>query len=887
MALSFLPKGSARYTVGTEVEARKRQPHYFPAVLFLPTENFQSSPFFGTESDLQPSLSVPSNSTHTGRVCNISGVTTPTVNLAWLLPPSPSTSLQLISGRAYLNPHAGTTMLVELTDESQNSTSALLYPGVLKWDLTESKDRGDALQELNMTIINQDTALSSLSVTAQGDKSSDPNTKAPFYPTFLTSFVQVTPPQVSDQGYSLAPSYQDGSQVYSYNYTSLDRLIPGELGQCLQPCSSVSYRASEESVPQPEMVMVEKEILPRNLQMPISISDFSYSTSVQNMPDITVPAVDTETSLGLLPSSQTCCLLKSPELGDISSEVFQMRIPPGSGDRLLIAPMHTSSEEFLALPPAPSLEQRENDNKHEVKAELSMPRDAYEGTKENQDPSHLPLVYPDCTDTRLRQMSTSDNASMGGISVGPEEREDLENVMGSNINFEDISTLEANNHVPQLFKTFKDTAWDAPLHNWRVMSRPSEKVRKNDLKASELLEGAPQAKLQHRDLAEGEGAVCVAGVNVRAKETMAKHLEGKAPKAPPSKNRRARRQGQGRPSGPENNSKKTEELKQSRNRAKAEEKPTIPKTKRKRNPPELSHNSFKKPRTHLGMHMLESVQVFHPLGKKSEKKTGISSFGGLRTSTSNKNPGPCPATPTPLNMPPEGHGPDRSPGKAQRAESSAHKDCPSPYEYELPPPGKVRLVPLPFPSPDKPQARPASRKPLPLASHRPTAACPAWLHSHSVHPSQPAPASTSLMASTKAAPSSATQANVANPSQSSAAPQLAYMRPASYRASSHTLFQRELVSAAGNKVPSPPKPQTQHRLQDFSCQSIPWKKVDILGPVISQPITKAQRPEREAMKRRAQQERENAAKNISPGKLQLFLQREEDMEISQYYGYAM
>ncbi|GAB1291956.1 Predicted gene 5591 [Apodemus speciosus] len=854
------------------------------------SENFQSSPLFGTESALQSSLPVVSNSTHAGRVCNISRVSTPTVNLAWLLPPRTSTSLQLISGRAYLSPRAGTSMLVELTDESQNSPSALLYPGVLKWDLTESKDRGDALQELDMTIINQDTALSSLSVTAHGDKILDPHTIAPFYPTLLTSFVQVTPPQVPEQGYSLAPSYQDGSQVYCYNYTSPDRLIPEELRQCLQPCSSVSYPASEESVPQPEMEMAEKEILPRNLQIPISISDFSYSTSAQNMPDITLPAVDTETSLGLLPSGQTCCLLQSPELGSISSEVFQMRIPPDSGGRLLIAPMRSSSEEFLALPPAPSVE-RENDNTHEVKAGLSVPQDACEGTKENQDPSQPPLVYPDCTETRpLRQKSASDGASVGGISVGLEEREELENEMGCSINFEDITTLEAGNHVPQLFNTLKDIAWDPPLHNWRVMSSPSEKVRKNDLRASDLLDGAPQAKIQHRDLVGGEGAVCAAGASDRANETMAKHLEGKAPKAPPSKNRRVRRQGQGRPSGPENNSKKTEELKQSRNRVKAEEKPTVPKTKRKRNPPELSHNSFKKPRTHLGMHMLESVQVFHPLGKKSEKKTGISSFGGQRTSTSNKNPGPGPATPTLLNMPPEGQGPDRGPGKAQSAESSADKECPSPYEYELPPPGKVRLVPLPFPTLDKPQARPASRKPLPMASHRPATAYPVWLHSHSAHPSQPAPVSTSLMASAKAAPpisSSATQPNVANPIQSSAAPQLAYMRPAPCRAPLHTSFQRELVSAARNKVPSQPKPQTQHQPQDFSCQSIPWKKVDILGPVISQPITKAQRPEREAMKRRAQQERENAAKNSSPGKLQLFLQREEDMEISQYYGYAM
>ena len=167
-------------------------------------------------------------------------------------------------------------------------------------------------------------------------------------------------------------------------------------------------------------------------------------------------------------------------------------------------------------------------------------------------------------------------------------------------------------------------------------------------------------KIQNWDLMEEEGAMVSVGVSDRAIDNMAKHPEGKAPKVPPSKNRRARKHGQERPSGPE----KTEELKQSRNRVKAEEKPTIPKTKRKRNPPELSQNSFKKPRTNLAMHMLESVQVFHPLGKKSEKKTGISSFGGLRTSTNNKDQGPGPATSALLDMPPEGRGPDRIPGKA-------------------------------------------------------------------------------------------------------------------------------------------------------------------------------------------------------------------------------
>ena len=180
-------------------------------------------------------------------------------------------------------------MLVELTDQSQISTSALFYPGVLKWDLTESKDRGDALQEFNMTLIDQDTTLSSLAVTNQCDKILDPNAIVPFHPTLSASFVQVTPPQMPNQGYSLAPSYQDGSQVYYYNHNSLDHLIPRESGQYLHPHGSVSYPGSQTSVLQPEMVMVLKEIHPRNIQIPLFTSAFSYSTSAQSMPDNGLP----------------------------------------------------------------------------------------------------------------------------------------------------------------------------------------------------------------------------------------------------------------------------------------------------------------------------------------------------------------------------------------------------------------------------------------------------------------------------------------------------------------------------------------------------------------------------------------------------------------------
>lgn len=562
--------------------------------------------------------------------------------------------------------------------------------------------------------------------------------------------------------------------------------------------------------------------------------------------------VELETSLGLSPSGQTLCLLQSPEFYITCTQVSQRKTPSLDGERPLTTPIHSPSE-FLALPPAPSSEQTDIKNMDDMEVEHLMPQEAYEGTKENQDPTLLPLAPPDlqqplhCTDTgSLRQKSASENASLGGISLGLEEKGTVDSLMVSTIDFADITTLVADIHLPQLFNfltgldQFQDTTatesnviWrDQAQENSRVINGPSDQVKKKDHEAPELTDGAPQAKIPNWDPVEGEGVIASVGVSDRAIDNMAKDSEGRAPKVSPIRPIRARGQGQDKTKWTrENNSKKTEEPKQSRNRVKAEEKPTVPKTKIKRDPPELSRTSFKKPRTHLGMHMLESVQVFHPLGKKSEKKPGVASSRAVGTFSNNKYPGPGPATTAVQDMLHECQGPDKTPGKAQSSETSAFKECPSQSQYELPPAGKVRLVPLPFPTLDQPQTRPGSRKPLSLSSHRPTVAYSERCHFQSAHltsirPSQPPPVSKSLMVSAKPAlpfSSSVTQPNVTNIIQISTVPQSGTLRPTPYRASSQSSLQRELLSAAKNKVPSPSEPQTQYLLQDFSRQPIPWR----------------------------------------------------------------
>ncbi|XP_040592139.1 uncharacterized protein C2orf78 homolog [Mesocricetus auratus] len=619
-----------------------------------------------------------------------------------------------------------------------------------------------------------------------------------------------------------------------------------------------------------------------------------------------------ETALGLTLTDQTLYLLQSPDLCNAHMQNVQVMTPRVFGDSSLTAPIQSASG-FLTWPPAPSLEQTENNNMDEMTADPPMPRKTYECIKEIQDAPLLPLAQPGMQqplnysdDGSLREKLAADTSTLRSTSLGLGERGNLRSVMMPSIDFEDMTTLVSDIHLPQLLNSVTDLVQlEDPSatrsKDFRVFRRDDaqesssrgiftyKEVNKKDQKASDVLHGAPQPRIQCHILLEGEEAV---GISTASEGT----FDNTDQKSSHSRPRISRAQSQDKTKKTrDNQTKKTGDLKPSCPRVKVEDKLSVPKTKRKRSPPELRQDSFKKPRTHLGMHMLEAVQVFHPLGKKSDKKTGISCFQSLPNFGSNQDARTGPATTSLLDVPCDGPRPANTPGNAQRPESSAPKECPPPSLCKLPPPGKVKLVPLPFPELGKPQARPFSRKLLSLTSGKPTAAYAVRPHSHSapsttLNSSQAAPASKSLTASEKTAvptATSATKHNIPNSFYSCTRPRPAVPGPDPYRASAHPSLQGELVSAARNKALSPPKPQTQYLLQDFSRQPLPWRKVDIPGPGISQPITAEQRPEREAMKTWAQWERQNAAKCSSQDKLHVFLHREKDMEIAQYYGYAM
>ncbi|XP_028370281.1 LOW QUALITY PROTEIN: uncharacterized protein C2orf78-like [Phyllostomus discolor] len=904
------------------------------------SENFQNRPFLGNSDSLHLSLPLVSNATSlTGSVCNFSRVPAPAVSSAWLLPSASGTSYKPPMGNAYLYQHAGATTLSGGAGQSQISTSTACNPGTFEWAITGgSKKKPSSLRDFNVTVIDQETAISSLSMASQYDTTSDATNMHHLCPSLSAQVVQAAPSQTANQEHGLSLPYQGVIQGYYCNQGPLGLLPSGELSPYLQSYGSVvSYMESRASVPQPELIMVLKEIQPTNMIPPASMSGIYSSVSAQPTTQTSFQVMESslgmETSLGLQPPSQTFCLPQTPDFPKSCTsrniQILESKPLPALGDISIIAPVQSSSN-LLALPPSPSQEQEENKNLDDINNNLSKPLDAYHFPIGIQDSPLLPLEVPDIhqllasIDPLLSEKQPDcENDDLGknslSLKYSPKNKETLEYGTEYNDSFADIATLVEDIHLPQVLNSLDDLDQskgpkEVKIKNTRALKlnelqenssviKALDQARKNKHKASETISGVPKDKIKRESpdcVCLGEVGICNAAASDGAPESTAKHPNSKPQKAASSRNRKTKSHGQEKNKRNKYSSKKGEESKQSGKKLKTEEKSTIPKMKRKKNQPELTQETFKKPRTHLGMQMLESVQVFHALGKRLDKKTELSSSRALGNSSNPKCPQSPPLTKRWLDTLSEGKGPEKTQLICQKPDGSAEKECSSPSQYELPPPGKVKLVPLPFLNLDKPQTRPVPRRPLSLASRRPAVANPGQPGFSSAQPaatnsSGPTPASlTGPARPDQPISSSSSQPTLTSPARPgltnttcSSVPQSAAPRPATYKTSACTSSQREPIRIAVTKPLTPPRPQNQYLLQDFALQPNPWKKPTVLGPVMSKPITDEQRPEREAMKRMAQLERENAAKYTSLGKVQYFIEREKEMEISRYYGYAI
>lgn len=148
-------------------------------------------------------------------------------------------------------------------------------------------------------------------------------------------------------------------------------------------------------------------------------------------------SLGTKTTLGLQPLGQTFCPSQTPAIpkscGGSNIQMLDSNPPPELGDISMAAPVQSPSI-YLALPPAPSQEQKDNRNLEDMQTMLSKPLDAYQIPTENQDPPLLPLGIPDipqllaCIDPfGQEEQPGCENAGLGNNSLSLKDQGTLEN----------------------------------------------------------------------------------------------------------------------------------------------------------------------------------------------------------------------------------------------------------------------------------------------------------------------------------------------------------------------------------------------------------------------------------------------------------------------------
>lgn len=234
------------------------------------------------------------------------------------------------------------------------------------------------------------------------------------------------------------------------------------------------------------------------------------------------------------------------------------------------------------------------------------------------------------------------------------------------------------------------------------------------------------------------------------------------------------------------------------------------------------------PRSNLALQMLESVQVFYPLGKNN-----ISSMPGKK----------CPV------IPPSSNGIlEKSQTKPAR---SLSKTLPSllPTSVTRHPPA---LLPMPVPQPSLAYSYDLKTSSLQLPQTSRWRAAPPSLESFATLPDVSAPVLWKPRGKKLQVPSLSTQP-------------LAMSKD-------HPLYIDY----------SPPPPCVSATAPYF----LPVKSKTSLEELeVSLPITEEQRPIREMMKKQAQEEREEAACWTSVGRVKFFVEREKEMDISIMFGY--
>ncbi|XP_021120348.1 uncharacterized protein C2orf78 [Heterocephalus glaber] len=376
-----------------------------------------------------------------------------------------------------------------------------------------------------------------------------------------------------------------------------------------------------------------------NYIQPVIASSYTYQhcSEIKRM----TPAI--ETYVGWQALSQAGCVSQLPEIMEScssrSTQLLEGRPPTESGGISVGAPVQNSTH---SLTLDSSWEQPEKENWDEMRSESLQPLDAHKVFIGTQDPPLLSLASPDSpellasTEHPIPENPGSEDALLGKCHPSLQDPGTLDKGIESSPGWADIGALVEGIQLPQVLQSLEDLdhsnqlttigAQDTDSIQDNGVQVPSAKVRKKKHKASEAITGASEAKLQLMDLKSlpgGKGCVFSAAASDRAPKDTVEKSYRKSPMMPSNRTNQDEGHGKGRAKKTKgNNEKKALDRKQSEPKVKAEDMPTIPNRKRKRHQPVTGQEVLKMPHTSLGMHLLESVQVFHPLGKKLDKKGG-------------------------------------------------------------------------------------------------------------------------------------------------------------------------------------------------------------------------------------------------------------------------
>uniref|UniRef100_A0A6I8NBT0 DUF4629 domain-containing protein n=1 Tax=Ornithorhynchus anatinus TaxID=9258 RepID=A0A6I8NBT0_ORNAN len=723
-----------------------------------PAENSQRTSSQGISNSCPLTIPVVSSgSSLTGSLRNISQHSAPSISNAWLLTPISSVPFHSLPTGGYFFQHPSTPELSAIAGLSRASFSTVAYSNIEWSSARNAFEMPSPLKDCTVTVIHSpETPAPSLPMMLQYVNAGSTPNMVPLYPQWSAGLDPRASLSMPNEGYHLPIPHHVGTQAYYYNPSRLCPQLPGQFSPYVQPYGPVPYRASKAAprlgAPQPEMVMVLKEIRPQGTLPLVSTPELYYPASTQQgsatsfqamevSPDLapTAPTLGWPPTLELSTPWNSKAILHTESNPSLESMGSAKTVADQASDShvALSCALDACSELPLATqeiqgPPFPPLESLEPPSPLLEIQEPPCPPSEILGppspllenqeppvpTLEDQEPPLSPLEIPDIKEIlasiellplevdqpQIGQRTLSEQPVPGDLVPG-KSGESLE-ATGS------ISELEGVTQVPPLLplkeeshpkgcqaSKSKSKATRANLDQASGESTPGRdsfgRSRKHKHNSTEKAPKTPKPEVHSMSSQIGEPAFLVSPTKSPGSGCFPQRP--KPPKTPKAKKSKAKRP---RLEEPEDlggsNSELTGGKAQSKINAMSEEQSPFFKRKRRNDYPEFSQEPFKKPRSNLGMHMLQSVQVFHKLGKKSPQARGISGIRE-RLGISSNGEEMRKAQLGPLSEPKVHH--------SQKLGGSTET------QSKLPSEGKLRLLPLPLSTPERLPYWPCHRNP--------------------------------------------------------------------------------------------------------------------------------------------------------------------------------